>query len=97
MLAEKLNIVLDFVPPYSPNLNLIERFWKYVKGEIPEHTYNDFDEFQNVIDTIISKSDNEAKDQIDSLIGEKVQLYDGIVEISEGLYVLPKKEKKEAS
>ena len=96
-LAEKLNIVLDFVPPYSPNLNLIERFWKYVKGEIPEHTYNDFEEFQNVIDTIISKSDNEAKDQIDSLIGEKVQLYDGIVEISEGLYVLPKKEKKEAS
>ncbi|MCR5814511.1 MAG: transposase, partial [Desulfovibrio sp.] len=30
--AEKLKIKLVFLPPYSPNLNLIERFWKFVKG-----------------------------------------------------------------
>ena len=29
--AERLGIELLFLPPYSPNLNLIERFWKFVK------------------------------------------------------------------
>ena len=30
-LAEELNIELNFLPSYSPNLNLIERYWKWVK------------------------------------------------------------------
>jgi transposase len=30
--AEDRNIVLEFLPGYSPNLNLIERLWKYMKG-----------------------------------------------------------------
>ena len=30
-LAEKLTIELLYLPPYSPNLNLIERLWKFVK------------------------------------------------------------------
>ena len=29
--AAQLGIQLDFLPPYSPNLNLIERLWKFVK------------------------------------------------------------------
>jgi transposase len=32
--AEKLNITLLFLPPYSPNLNIIERLWKFTKKEI---------------------------------------------------------------
>ncbi len=31
-LAAQLNIELIFLPPYSPNLNLIERLWKFVKN-----------------------------------------------------------------
>ena len=31
--AEELGIELLFLPTYSPNLNLIERLWKYVKKE----------------------------------------------------------------
>ena len=30
-LAEELGIELLYLPPYSPNLNLIERLWKFVK------------------------------------------------------------------
>jgi transposase len=30
-LARQLNIELLFLPSYSPNLNLIERLWKFVK------------------------------------------------------------------
>jgi len=31
--AESLNIELLFLPSYSPNLNLTERFWKFVKNQ----------------------------------------------------------------
>lgn len=31
--AERLNIELLFLPTYSPNLNLIERLWRFVKKE----------------------------------------------------------------
>jgi len=32
-LAEYLDIELLYIPPYSPNLNLIERLWKFVKKQ----------------------------------------------------------------
>jgi transposase len=32
-LAQKLNIELLFLPSYSPNLNLIERLWKWVRKD----------------------------------------------------------------
>lgn len=30
--AKKRSVHLVFLPPYSPNLNLIERFWKFLKA-----------------------------------------------------------------
>ena len=33
-LALELGVKLVYIPPYSPNLNLIERFWKFVKSEL---------------------------------------------------------------
>ena len=38
ILAGKLGITLLFLPPYSPNLNLIERVWKFLK-KILKNTY----------------------------------------------------------
>jgi transposase len=32
--AEDLNIELLFLPPYSPNLNIIERLWRFTKKKI---------------------------------------------------------------
>ena len=32
-------IKLVFLPPYSPNLNLIERFWKFFKRQVLYNTY----------------------------------------------------------
>lgn len=44
--AKKLNIKLIFLPPHSPNLNLIERLWKFLKKKIRKniycHTFNKF-------------------------------------------------------
>ena len=45
-LAEKLGIELVFLPPYCPNLNLIERVRKFFKKRISQnryhHTFGDF-------------------------------------------------------
>lgn len=37
--AQRLGINLVFLPPYSPNLNLIERLWKFVKAEVCSANY----------------------------------------------------------
>jgi transposase len=48
--ALKLKLNLVFLPPYSPNLNLIERLWKFVKAEVCAANYfQDAKTFQNSI------------------------------------------------
>lgn len=48
--AKKLNIELMFLPPYSPNLNLIERLWKFLKKKIRKNKYYKFfEEFKKTI------------------------------------------------
>ncbi|MBE6877170.1 MAG: hypothetical protein E7496_10725 [Ruminococcus sp.] len=37
--AESFNINLVFLPPYSPNLNLIERLWKFLRKKIMANKY----------------------------------------------------------
>lgn len=54
-LAESLGIDLVYLPSYSPNLNLIERVWKFTKGKLRVKYYSDFDTFKDAIDTIIKK------------------------------------------
>jgi len=75
-LAKQLGIHLVYIPPYSPNLNLIERLWKHVKNKLRTKYYNNFDAFQNKIDSILSATDNLDNAAINSLIGDKVQLFD---------------------
>ena len=75
-LALELGIHLTYIPPYSPNLNLIERLWKHVKGKLRTRYYDQFDEFQLTINSIINDTDKNDKFLIDRLIGEKVQLFD---------------------
>jgi transposase len=37
--AEDLKITLVYLPPYAPNLNLIERLWKFFKKKVMKNTY----------------------------------------------------------
>ena len=49
-LAQELNIILHYLPPYAPNLNLIERLWKFFKKKIMKNTYySSFEAFYNAI------------------------------------------------
>jgi transposase len=46
--AEENNIKLLFLPPYAPNLNLIERLWKFTKKHLVNNTYHeDYTQFVN--------------------------------------------------
>lgn len=51
--AAELGFVLECIPPCSPNLNLIERLWKFVKGELRSKYYDDFNIFRQKIDSIL--------------------------------------------
>jgi len=43
-------IELHFLPPYSPNLNPIERVWKFLKDRVIYNTYyEDFSDFQHAV------------------------------------------------
>jgi len=58
-LAEYLKIELLYLPSYSPNLNLIERLWKFVKKKcLYSKYYDDFNSFKNAIRTVLSNLDN---------------------------------------
>jgi transposase len=85
-LAEHLGIKLVFIPPYSPNLNLIERLWKLVKGKLRSRYYTRFELFREQIDSIINSTDNLNKEIVDRLIGEKVQLFDDLISINENSF-----------
>lgn len=85
-LAGQLGITLHYIPPYSPNLNLIERLWKFVKGELRSKYYNDFDVFRQRIDSIIDSTSSENKTKVSKLIGQKVQLFDGLLSLSQNTF-----------
>jgi transposase len=47
---ETSKIQLHFLPPYSPNLNPIERLWKWMKERVIYNTYYEFfDEFRSAV------------------------------------------------
>ena len=74
-LASQLGIHLVYIPPYSPNLNLIERLWKHVKNKLRTKYYDVFDDFMKKIDSIVSDTDKNDITVVNRLIGEKVQLF----------------------
>lgn len=48
--AAELRIELIYLPAYSPNLNLIERLWKFLKKKLKKNVYyNTFKKFLNAI------------------------------------------------
>ena len=47
---ETSKIRLHFLPPYSPNLNPIERLWKWMKERVIYNTYySEFEDFKSAI------------------------------------------------
>jgi len=74
--AANLHIELCFLPAYSPNLNLIERLWKFVKKQcLYSKYYADFATFKNAIETCLSETHTTHKSALDSLITLRFQTF----------------------
>lgn len=75
-LAETLHIHLEFLPSYSPNLNLIERLWKFVKRDVlyGRH-YNNFTEFRNAIDGCLDNIPTKHRPQLATLMTHNFQQF----------------------
>jgi hypothetical protein len=77
--AKQLNIELLFLQSYSPNLNLIERLWKFVKKEaLGSRHHTNFPEFQSRIDDCLAQLSTTHRSKLASLMTLKFQTFEGI-------------------
>ena len=75
-LAKSLNIILEFQPSYSPNLNLIERAWKFFRLLVGWAYCATKKEFVNLITDILYNTDSaEHQLQFETLLTMNFQTY----------------------
>ena len=73
--SKKYDIKLNFLPSYSPNLNLIERLWKFVRSICLANKYAPtFEEFKDSIDDCLSKTHTEHKGKLDTLLAHNFEV-----------------------
>jgi transposase len=78
-LAKALGIELLFLPGYSPNLNLIERLWRFIKRDALYGRYHaTFADFKGAIEGTISHLDGKHKDKVASLLTLNFQVFDNV-------------------
>jgi transposase len=76
MVADSLGIELLYLPTYSPNLNLIERFWKFVKKQcLYSKYYSDSESFQQSIVTCIEQAPSTHKKAVESVLTLRFQTF----------------------
>lgn len=76
-LADQLGITLLFLPPYSPNLNLIERLWRFLKRQAVYGRYHPtFADFQAAIEQTIAGLSTTYADPLASLMTLKFQRFE---------------------
>lgn len=75
--AQSLNIVLEFLPSYSPNLNLIERLWRYLKNIMGQTFYSTKDDFHDMIVKLLENLDEDIhREKLSSLMTRKFQRFE---------------------
>jgi transposase len=72
-IANNPNIKLHYLPAYSPNLNLIERLWKFMHKHVTNNSY--YQHFENFRYSILSflRNIDDFKDDLKTLITFKFQ------------------------
>ena len=76
-LARSLRIELLFLPSYSPNLNLIERLWKFVKKEcLASRPLPNYEAFTQTIDDGLNSLRTKYKQQMTTLLTLNFQTYE---------------------
>lgn len=68
-----------FLPTYSPNLNLIERLWKFVKKKcLNAKYYGKFPAFRSAITHCLEKLDTDYKEELAQLMTLKFQTFKNV-------------------
>jgi len=81
-LAKSLKIDLLHLPSYSPNLQLIERLWKFVKKTcLYSKYYADFESFTKAISYCLSHTHDLYKNELDSLLTLKFQTFKDVKKV----------------
>lgn len=74
--ANMLNIQLIYLPAYSPNLNLIERVWKFIRKKSLNCRYHEsFDLFKSSIQDCISKFGSDYQEELKTLLTWSFQTF----------------------
>ena len=77
--AHSLHIQLIFLPPYSPNLNLIERLWKFVKKEVLYNEYyQQYDQFCAAISDCLDQTHTTHQAALQTLLTPKFQTFKNV-------------------
>jgi transposase len=93
--AQTLGIELLYLPTYSPNLNLIERFWKFVKKPcLYSKYYPDSESFQNAIMACIAQAPILHKEALERLLTLRFQTFQAVSVIGEHHTVAKRSKKK---
>lgn len=75
--AKELGIDICFLPSYSPNLNLIERLWKFTKKKcLYNKYYETFCQFKEAIDDCLGKVKSTFSEQVKTLLNPKFQMFE---------------------
>lgn len=74
--AQELDMELLYLPTYSPNLNLIERLWKFVKKQcLYAKYYPDSESFQHAIKTCIERAPTTHRAELKTLLTLRFQTF----------------------
>jgi hypothetical protein len=74
--AKAPGIEFLYLPANSPNLNLIERLWRFVKKQVLYSThYDNFDAFRTSIDSCIADLGTRFKANMQTLVTMNFQLF----------------------
>lgn len=78
-LAKRLGIQLMYLPSYSPNLNLIERVWKFVKKQCLQSRYHaNYGEFTAAIDQCLDDLGTKHKASMRTLLTHEFQTFEHV-------------------
>jgi len=70
---ENTTVELLFLPSYSPNLNLTERLWRFLKDKVMTAYHESFEQFVGEVDKVLDNLEGYA-DELASLMTEKFEI-----------------------